>query len=98
MVTSLFSCTDESKVTIRGWRLCLTSRKAGQVVPVDVAFYEPPTKMRWMREGPVYGYQSYQNNENTIHRQPPWKTDFLKRGEDHVMFYHMLYSALTFCN
>ena len=39
-------------IAIRSGKICLT-RKAGSVVPVDVAPDEPPNKMRWLREKPV---------------------------------------------
>jgi len=57
-VTPLFSCTDGSKVIIRGLGLCLIPSKAGQAIPISVALNEPLTKMRFMEE-PVHGYQSY---------------------------------------
>ncbi len=36
-----------------GGRLYLVPRKAGPVVPVDVAPNDPLTEMRWLREKPV---------------------------------------------
>jgi len=50
---NLFSRLDDGVVAIRGGRLYLASRKAAQVVAVDVAPDEPPNYMRWLREKPV---------------------------------------------
>ena len=50
---NLFSRSDDGSVAIRGGRLYLASRKAGLVVPVDVAPDEPPIEMKWLREKPV---------------------------------------------
>ena len=50
---NLFSRSDDGVVAIRSGRLVLITRKAAQVVAVNVAPNEPPIKMRWMREKPV---------------------------------------------
>ncbi len=50
---NLFSRSNDGKVAIRSGRLCLVTRKAGPVVPVDVAPDEPPNHMRWLREKPI---------------------------------------------
>jgi len=50
---NLFSRSDDGSVAIRSGRLVLITRKAAQVVAVNVAPNEPPIKMRWMREKPV---------------------------------------------
>ncbi len=50
---NLFSRLDDDMVAIRGGRLYLIHRKAGPVVPADVAPNEPPTEMRWLRGKPV---------------------------------------------
>ena len=50
---NLFSRSDDGKVSIRDGRLFLITRKAGPVVPVNVAPNEPPNHMKWLRERPV---------------------------------------------
>ena len=50
---NLFSRSNDGRVAIRGGRLILISRKAAHVVAVNVAPYEPPNQMRWLREKPV---------------------------------------------
>ncbi len=50
---NLFSRSNDGVVAIRSGRLVLITRKAAQVVAVNVAPNEPPIKMRWMREKPV---------------------------------------------
>ncbi len=50
---NLFSRSDDGLVTIRSGRLYLISRKAGSVVPVDVAPCEPLIEMKWLRDKPV---------------------------------------------
>ena len=50
---NLFSRSNDGKVAIRSGRLYLITRKAGPVVPVDVASSEPPSHMRWLRGKPV---------------------------------------------
>ncbi len=50
---NLFSRSNDSIVAIRSGGLTLISRKAGPVVPVNVAPDEPPNQMRWLREKPV---------------------------------------------
>ena len=49
---NLFSRLNDGSIAIRGGRIYL-ARKAGPVVPVDVAPDVPPNKMRWLREKPV---------------------------------------------
>jgi len=44
------------------------TRKAGPVVPVDVAPDELLNKMRWLRDEPVHNIESI---ENIMHGQPP---------------------------
>lgn len=50
---NLFSRSDDGRVAIRGGRIYLISRKAGLVVPVNVAPNEPLNKMKWLRGKPV---------------------------------------------
>ena len=50
---NLFSRSDDGKVSIKGGRLFLITRKAGPVVPVNVAPNEQPNHMRWLRERPM---------------------------------------------
>jgi len=50
---NLFSRSNDGIVAIRSGRLYLVTRKAGPVVPVNVAPDEPPNHMRWLREKPV---------------------------------------------
>ncbi len=50
---NLFSRLNDGIVAIRGGRINLISRKAGPVVPVNVAPNEPPNQMRWLRGKPV---------------------------------------------
>ena len=50
---NLFSRSDDGVVAIRGGGLFLTTRKAGSVVPVNVALNDPPIEMRWLRGRPV---------------------------------------------
>jgi len=50
---NLFTRSNDGTVAIRSGRLILTARKTAQVVAVNVAPNEPPTKMRWLREKPV---------------------------------------------
>jgi len=50
---NLFSRSNDGIVATRGGGLILIPRKAGSVVPVDVAPSEPPIEMRWLREKPV---------------------------------------------
>ncbi len=50
---NLFSSSNDGLVAIRSGRLYLTSRKAGLVVPVNVAPDEPPIEMKWLKEKPV---------------------------------------------
>ena len=68
---NLFSRSDDGKVAIRGRRLFLITRKAAQVVAVDVAPDEPPNPMRWLRGKPVQVPISFENNLNIMHGQPP---------------------------
>ena len=44
---------DDGRIAIRGERIVLIPRKAGPVVPVNVAPNEPRIKMRWLREKPA---------------------------------------------
>ena len=50
---NLFSRSDDGRVAIRSGRLYLIPRKAGPVVPADVAPGEPSTEMRWLRGKPA---------------------------------------------
>ncbi len=50
---NLFSRSNDGKVVIRSGRLYLIPRKAGPVVPVNVAPDEPPNQVRWLRGKPV---------------------------------------------
>ncbi len=50
---NLLSRSNDGMMAIKGGRLYLVSRKAAQVVTVDVAPNEPPIEMRWLREKPV---------------------------------------------
>jgi transposase, IS605 OrfB family, central region len=50
---NLFSRSNDGFVTIRSGSITLISRKAGSVVPVDVAPNEPLIEMKWLREKPV---------------------------------------------
>ena len=61
---NLFSRSNDGKVAIRSGRLILITRKTAQVVAVNVAPNEPPTKMRWLREKPVP--ELIINNQSTI--------------------------------
>ncbi len=56
---NLFSRTNDGLVAIMGGRLYLIPRKAGPVVPVDVAPNEPPRAMRWMGEKPVQFFRIF---------------------------------------
>ena len=47
------NCLDDGKVASRGGRIMLIPRKAGFVVPVDVAPDGPRIKMKWLREKPA---------------------------------------------
>jgi len=51
---NLFSRSNDGVVAIRGGRMYLTTRKAGHVVPVDVAPDEPLKEMWWLRGRPVH--------------------------------------------
>jgi len=50
---NLFSRSYDGFVAIRGGKLYIASRKAGLVVPVDVAPCELLIEMKWLREKPV---------------------------------------------
>ena len=50
---NLFSRSNDGFVATRGGRLLLTPRKAGSVVPVNVAPDVPLIDMKWLREKPV---------------------------------------------
>ncbi len=50
---NLFSRSNDGRVAIRSGRILLITRKAAQVVAVNVAPDEPPNQMRWLREKPV---------------------------------------------
>ena len=50
---NLFSRSNDGRVVIRSGRILLITRKTAQVVAVNVAPYEPPNQMRWLREKPV---------------------------------------------
>ena len=43
----------DGRIAIRGERIVLISRKAGPVVPVDVAPDGPRNLMKWLREKPA---------------------------------------------
>jgi len=45
--------SDEGYVAIRGGEVYVAPRKAGLVVPANVAPSEPPTQMKWLRGKPV---------------------------------------------
>ena len=49
---------NDGLVAIRSGRLALFFRKAGPVVPVDVAPNEPLSHMRWLREKPVQVFKA----------------------------------------
>jgi len=55
---NLFSRSNDGLVAIRSGRLALFFRKAGPVVPVDVAPNEPSIEMRWLREKPVQVFKA----------------------------------------
>ncbi len=61
---NLFSRSNDGRVAIRSGKLVLITRKTAQVVAVNVAPNEPPTKMRWLREKPVP--ELIINNQSTI--------------------------------
>ena len=50
---NLFSRSNDGLIAIRSGGLILIPRKAGPVVPVDVAPDEPPIEMKWLMEKPV---------------------------------------------
>ena len=49
----------DGRIAIRGERIILISRKAGSVVPVDVAPDGPRNLMKWLREKPVLVVSKY---------------------------------------
>ena len=55
---NLLSRSNDGSLAIRGGRFYLTSRKAGSVVPADVAPNEPPRVMRW-RERSLCWFSKY---------------------------------------
>ena len=48
----MFSRLNDGRIAIRG-RIILIPRKAGPVVPANVAPDEPRIKMKWLREKPA---------------------------------------------
>jgi len=50
---NLFSRSNDGSVAIRGGGLVLIPRKAGPVVPANVAPDDPLTEMKWLREKPA---------------------------------------------
>ena len=48
------SRSDDGFVATRSGRIYLASRKAGSVVPANVAPNDPLTPMKWLRGKPVY--------------------------------------------
>ena len=55
---NLLSRSNDGLVAIRNGVLALISRKAGPVVPVNVAPNEPSIEMRWLREKPVQVFKA----------------------------------------
>ena len=47
------NCLDDGRIAIRGERIILISRKAGFVVPVNIAPDGPRIKMKWLRGKPA---------------------------------------------
>jgi putative transposase len=67
---NLFSRSNDGMVATRSGGLTLIPRKAGPVVPVDVAPTEPPTEMKWLRGKPVQIFKVTQVTIKIKHGQP----------------------------
>gem|GEM_PF-663809 len=68
---NLFSRSNDGYIAIRSEGVYVVPRKAGSVVPANVASNEPPTQMKWLRGEARAGFQNTHSYQKIKHGQPP---------------------------